>query len=111
LKNIKYIWTAIVILLSIYIINNIRTKGKKSYESFYGNEINGIIDSIYYGDKTQAIIKIKNKEYSLFLFNIRKGDDLNKGDSLYKGKNSKELELHSKTKNGNFINTENFKLR
>ena len=73
---------------------------------FYEEKISGIIDTIYYGDKSQAIVKIKDKEYSLFVFNIRKGDDLNKGDSLYKDRNSKNLELHSKTINENYICTE-----
>lgn len=110
-KIIKNSWRVVLIVSTILIIYSLNSKGKKSYESFYENEIIGVIDSIYYGDKNQAIVKIKNTEYSLWLFKVRKGEDLKKGDSLYKGRNSKKLELHSKTINGNYICTEIYEMK
>ncbi|WP_111710260.1 hypothetical protein [Lutibacter citreus] len=78
---------------------------------FYEKKISGIIESIRYGDKSQAIVKINNSEFSLFLFNIRKGEDLNKGDSLFKGKKSKVLELHSLSSSGKYIFTETYEMK
>lgn len=110
-KSLKNIWTIIIILIVVFSFYTINSNGEKKYKSLYENEINGIVDSIYYGVKSEIIVQIKSKEYNLLIFNIRKGIDINKSDSLYKSENSKKLELHSKSLDGSYIYTENFKMR
>lgn len=97
--------------MTVVIYYGIISKGEKSYDSFYTNEIIGVIDNIRFGDKKQAIVQIRGKEYSLLLFGLRKGQDLHVGDSLYKAQNSKTLELHSKTANGGFIFTQIYQMK
>ena len=106
----KYLMQFIAICISIYLIINLQNKANKNYNDFYTNKIIGIIDSVHYGVQSQAIIMIDNSEYDLSFFNITKNDGLIKGDSFYKKRNSKVLELHSKSSNG-YIYTRNFELK
>tara|TARA_Y100000034_G_scaffold136654_1_gene214579 strand:+ start:154167 stop:154517 length:351 start_codon:yes stop_codon:yes gene_type:complete len=110
-KKLKNIWTILLFLLPVVIIYNIREKGDESKRFYKAMEISGVIDSIYYGDKKEASVKINNKIYSLYYFGIRKGEDIKVGDSLYKAKKEKNLELHSKTKTGEYICTEIYKMK
>ena len=106
----KYLMTFFAICISIYLIKRLQSKANENYDSFYKDEITGIIDSVYYGTQSQAIIIIDSNEFDLTFFNIIKKDDLIKGDSIYKGRKSKVLELHSKSSNG-YIYTHDFELK
>ncbi len=110
-KTLKNIWTAAIILLALTIFFTIIFSDNKVYNSLYENEINGVINAIRYGDRKETIVKIKDQEYSLSLFGIRKGEDVNIGDSLYKTQKSTKLELHSKAADGGFIFTEIYLLK
>ena len=106
----KYLIIFFAISISIYLINNLQDAANKHYNDFYKNEIIGIIDSVHYGVQSQTIIMIDNNEYDLSFFNITKNDGLIKGDSIYKKRNSKLLELHSKSSRG-YIYTRDFELK
>ncbi len=106
----KYLIIFFAISISIYLIINIQDTANIQYNNFYENEIIGVIDSVYYGVQSQAIIIIDKNEYNLVFFNIRKNDGLIKGDSIYKKRNSKVLELHSKSSKG-YIYTHDFELK
>ncbi len=103
LKKVKNIWTIILFILPVVIIYYIQNKGEESYKHYYANEISGVIDSIYFGDKQEVNTIIGNKAYSLYFFGVRKGADIKVGDSLFKAKKDKNLELHSKMKSGEYI--------
>jgi len=110
-EKLKNSWTIILIILTVVIYYSIISKGEKSTSSFYENEMSGVIDDIRFGDKKQVIVTIKKKKHSLLMFGIRKGADVNIGDSLYKAPKSKKLELHSKSANGGFIFTEIYQMK
>jgi hypothetical protein len=101
----------ILIVLTIVTIYLIQNRSEEHYNHLYKNKINGIVKSISYGSRSEAIVIINDTEFDLFRFDIRKEDGLVKGDSLYKEANSKILELHSKTSNGSYIFTKEFKLK
>jgi hypothetical protein len=107
----KFIAIITVLSITIFVIYKLQNKAKESYDFFYKTEINGIIESIRYGVRSEAYVTINNREYSLFLFNIIKVDGLEKGDSIYKRKKSKLLELHSRTSAGSYIYIKEFKLK
>ncbi|WP_143592077.1 hypothetical protein [Tenacibaculum holothuriorum] len=110
MKKVKSVWTVMLIIGGIYIFYNLRKSYKENYETYYKQEIKGKIDSIYYGKQSQIIVRIKSKEYDLTFFNIRKGEDVNKGDSLFKGEKNKVLELHSITSSKKYLFTKEFQM-
>lgn len=110
-KTLKKIWTAVITIIAAALFFTIIITDNNTYDSAYELEFNGVIDAITYGNRKQAIVKIKNQEYSLSAFGIRKGEDINVGDSLYKAKKSEKLELHSMSPNGDFIFTKIYRLK
>ncbi|WP_431165968.1 hypothetical protein [Tenacibaculum halocynthiae] len=94
---------SIMIFFSVYNSNISLSKNKKI-------EIIGVINDIIYDSKKVPSIFVKGEKYYLARFNIRKRHGLQIGDSIFKKKNSKILELYSKSSKG-YINTENFELK
>lgn len=110
-KILKNSWTIILIIFGVFIHYYVISSGKKKSTLFYENELSGVIENIHFGDKKQVIVTIKKKKHSLLMFGIRKGVDINIGDSLYKAPKSRKLELHSKSANGGFIFTEIYQMK
>lgn len=111
MKKFKPLKLLIFIILVAIILIIGQERKKEGYDRFYKMEIIGVIESIKYSPQSTPIVKIKGENHHLGFFSISKRDGLSVGDSIYKKKNSKFLQLHSKTSTGSYLYTERFEMR
>ena len=116
-KNLKYyglpfIFTGLLIVIAILFVDNKKSDViTDSIDNLYGNEISGIVETISQNRGTVSL-RLKNipqkpiyftttRNYALTPYSI--DEFIKGGDSIYKAKNSMELEVYRGNQKFQFI--------